>query len=135
MNQEVYDYRATEEIKRIAIGIQELRCRKSLEREPYLKGAASRVNWVKEAENRARYELLEHISDFILVRETEDGRYLDAELHLPYVRDSKVKELEDLAYFWEKSSNKYQKEVAELCKKIHLLERPWYKKLWAKVRP
>jgi hypothetical protein len=129
---ENYQYMADERIKQIVIGIQELRCRRRIADYPrFQESPASKIDWLEQTKLSAKHELLDMIGDFILVKELEDRPYteIEATLYLPYVRDSKIEELENDGDFWRKSAMRSEGEITELCKKIRLLERPWWKKL------
>ena len=126
MEQKIYDYRATEEIKQIVIGIQELRCRRSVEK---AYAHIAQVDYVEYEKQSAKHQLLNAISDFILVREIQDGFYVEAELYLPYVRDSKIKELETTIKSQLNSIRILDADKTSLQVHITQLMRPWWKKL------
>jgi len=132
---EVYQYYANQEIRQIVMGIQSLKCGRNIERERYLINTRdSEIDYLAAAKEAIKHDLLDHISDFILVKEVNDGFGLEAELHLPYVRDSKVKELEGSVKFWMNNAKRSEREITGLCKQIRLLQRPWWKKLF-KIKP
>ena len=130
MKQEVRHYNTTQEIKQIVMGIQHLRCRRSVEREYYLaQRSATTVDRYRQAKDSAKHELLNMIGDFILVKEAQDGFYIEAELFLPYVRDYEITQVEKDRDYWEKALDVCSRDKIELHNKIRLLERPWWKKL------
>jgi hypothetical protein len=121
-------YNMTEEVKNIVMGVEQYRCRVNLNN--HFRGdKIDKDFFLKRAEDKASYDLLDGIKQFIKIEQNLDRGYVEAELFLPYVRDSKIKELEDAGDFWRKSAMRSEGEIIELCKKIRLLERPWWKKL------
>lgn len=138
MNREIleydFDYHATQEIQHIAMGAQELRCRRSVEKERLHNNASSQINWLEQAKRSAKYELLDMISDFILVKEIHDGFYIEAELYLPYVRDSKITELEKDIKLKERQVINCSSHISSLNSEIQKLQRPWWKKLIDSVK-
>lgn len=130
MEQKIYDYRATEEIKQIVIGIQQLRCRRGVERQVYRGKTASAVDFLKMTKEYAKRELLDKIGDFILVKEIQDGFYVEAELFLPYVRDDVVSGLERINKSLSNTISQQDARIYSLREEVKLLSRPWWKKLF-----
>ncbi len=126
----VFEYYAmNESIQRIVIGVQNLKFRMDIEREHYMSVRNPEIDYLEAVKRHAKHSIMDMISDFILVEETNEGPYLEATLHLPYVRDAKIKELESLAEDWRKSCKARNTELIKLRNQVNLLRRPWWKKI------
>lgn len=133
MEQKIYDYRSTEEIKTIVMGVQELRCRRDVERERY-EDRRTGSELVKLAKRKVKNELLDMVSHFIFVKDSPDGRQVEAEVYLPYVKDSVVKGLERDNKSVSVLLSHAESVNALLRKEIKLLRRPWWKKLFSALK-
>jgi hypothetical protein len=126
-------YNMNEEIKTVVVSIEQYRCRVNLDN-PFYGDKIDKEFILKRAEDKAAYDLLDGIKQFIKVSRHLDRGYIESEIFLPYVRDSKIKELEGTADFMEKAIRRRDIDIIDLEKTIRLLKRPWWKKLF-KITP
>ena len=125
-----FDYHTTQEIKHIIIGVQELKVRRDVEREYFHNKRNPQVDYLAHAKQSAKHEPLDYISDFIIIKEINDGFYIEAELYLPYVRDSEMNILENHKEYWRKRCCEHELKIMGLCDEVKQLRRPWWKKLF-----
>lgn len=133
MEQRIYEMgNCTEEVKRLVIGIEKLRCVVAV--------PPNKVTWMADLEKIAMDEskhcLMEGIEKFIYTEIC--GSFIDkravSTLFLPYVKDSIMerlkKENEDLA----SQKRKLDNYINFLTEEVRRLETPWYKKILIKLK-
>lgn len=120
----------SEEIKNVVVGIERYRCRIGLDNRFYT-DKVDKEFILRRAEEKAAYDLLDGIRQFIKVSQHLDRGYIEAEIFLPYVKDGVMKKLENYRDYQDKVISRLLDVEMDLKEEVRLLKRPWWKE-WMK---
>lgn len=119
----------TEEIKRIVIGIEELRCRKSIECGNMNPDEITQ-EYISLAEESARAEILHLVGKYVSFTLNPWEQYTEAQIYLPYITDSVVKRLKSNISNAMGRATLLEQQNEDLETRIEeLRSRPWWKRI------
>ncbi len=130
-----YDINYEPIMRRQLIEIIQFACTKVLSRREMLEGG---IDLVKYNKTIIENILLNKLRDFIIIDEISEPQYGQtrylAHIHMPYIVDEKIKKLNDNIYYLNDEVLKQKIEIKRLNNWIRKIKRPWYKKLYWRIK-